>query len=132
MKAKAKEVALENLNKIKSKHSKMDNVFYVNLEMQEYLKNRNIRRSMAKAVFKFKTRMAQFSENFKEGGQTKSCPLCKEPNALDTQRHSLVCTVIVQNIDIDIQYEEIFFSNITVKAARTVENILKFRDEYLN
>ena len=70
VKAKAKEVALENLNKIKSKHSKMDNVFYVDLEMQEYLKKRNIRRSMAKAVFKFKTRMAQFSENFNK--QTKS------------------------------------------------------------
>ena len=36
VKAKAKEVALKNLNKIKSEHSKMDNVFYVNLEMQEY------------------------------------------------------------------------------------------------
>ena len=77
--------------------------------------------------------MAHFSESFKEGGQTKSCPLCKEPNALDTQCHSLLLsTVTVQNIDIDIQYEEIFYSDITIKAARTADNKLKVRDEYLN
>ena len=80
---------------------------------------------MAKAVFKFKTRMANFSENFKEGGQTKPCPMCKEPNVLDTQRHSLLCKVI------ECSYEEIFYSKVEVKAAKTVKNILKFREEFL-
>ena len=109
----------------------MDNTFYVDLEIQEYLKDKTIRTSMARSVFKFKTRMANFSENFKEGGSTKACPLCREPNALDTQRHSLVCRVIVANIDVDITYEDIFHSKVEVKAAKTVENILKFREEYL-
>ena len=131
VKSKAREVALEKLNEIKSRHSKMDNTFYVDLEIQEYLKDKTIRTSMARSVFKFKTRMANFSENFKEGGSTKACPLCKEPNALDTQRHSLVCKVIVANIDIDVTYEDIFHSKVEVKDAKTVENILKFREEYL-
>ena len=109
----------------------MDNLFYVELEMQEYLKDRRMKTSMVKAAFKFKTRMANFSENFKEGGQTKPCPMCKEPNALDTQRHSFVCKVIVTNIEIECSYEEIFYSKIEFKAARTVENILKFREEFL-
>ena len=126
---KAREVALENLTEVKSKHSKMDNVFYVDLKMQEYLKDKNIRRSMARALFKFKTRMARFSENFKEGGQTKPCPLCKD--ALDTQRHSLECKVIVVNLKIDIRYEDLFHSKIDKKVAITAENILKFKDDYL-
>ena len=99
--------------------------------MQEYLKDRRLKTSMAKAVFKFKTRMANFSENFKEGGQTKPCPMCKEPNALDTQRHSLMCKVIFTNIEIETSYEEIFYSKAEVKAAKTVANILKFREEFL-
>ena len=130
VRSKAKEVALEALNEIKKKHSKMDNLFYVDHEMQDYLKDRRLKTSMAKAVFKFKTRMANFSENFKEGGQTKPCPMCKEPNALDTQRHSLMCKVIVTNIEIECSYEEIFYSKVEVKAAKTVENILKFRKEF--
>ena len=108
VRSKDKEVALETLNEIKNKHSKMDSLFYVDLEMQDYLKDRRLKTSMAKAVFKFKTRMANFSEKFKEGGQTKPCPMCQEPNALDTQRHSLTCNVIETNIEIESSYEEIF------------------------
>jgi hypothetical protein len=109
----------------------MDSLFCVDLEMQDYLKDRRLKTSMAKAVFKFKTRMANFSENFKEGGQTKPCPLCKDSHALDTQMHSLLCKVIVTNIEIESSYEEIFDSKVEVMAAKTVENILKFREEFL-
>ena len=38
VRSKAKEVALEALNEIKKKHSKMDSLFFVDLEMQEYLR----------------------------------------------------------------------------------------------
>ena len=60
---------METLNEIKKKHSKMDSLFYVDLEMQDYLKDRRLKTSMAKAVFKFKTRMANFSANVKEGAK---------------------------------------------------------------
>ena len=39
---------------------------------------------------------------------------------------------ITGNMDVNIEYEEIFYSKVSVKAAKTVENILKFRDEFLN
>ena len=61
----------------------MKNLFYSELEMQEYLVDKNMTTSQAKAVFKFKTRMANFSDNFKAGGLTKTCPMCHE--APDTQ-----------------------------------------------
>ena len=69
VRSKAKEVALETLNKMKKKLSKMDNIFYLDLEIQDYLKDRRLKTSLAKAVFKFKTRMANLSENFKEGAK---------------------------------------------------------------
>ena len=43
VRSKAKEVALETLNEIKKKHSKMDSLFYVDLEMQDYLKDRRLK-----------------------------------------------------------------------------------------
>ena len=100
--------------------------------MQEYLTDRSINTSQAKAVFKYKTRMANFSDNFRAGEATKPCPLCNEANALDTQQHSLLCRVIKENIQIDTTYEEIFFSKVAVETARTLEHILKFRQDYLN
>ena len=81
-------------------------------------------------MFKFKTRMANYSENFKAGNETKPCPLCKE--GLDTQRHSLVCKVIKQNIKVNMMYEDIFHTKVDKEVAKTVENILNFREEFLN
>ena len=127
-KAKAKELTLE-LNK---RQGKMKNLYYADLEKQEYLTDKKITPQQAKAVFKYKTRMANFSDNFRGGQPTKQCPLCKEENSLDNQQHSLVCKVTKQNVQIDVRYEEIFFSQIGAETAKTLENILKFRDEYLN
>ena len=128
VKSKAKELTLE----LNPRKGKMKNLFYIELELQEYLKNQNISTSEARAVFKFKTRMANFSENFKEGGFTKPCPLCKQTNELDTQQHSLSCRVIKENIEHDVKYEDIFFSDVDVKTAKVLDNILKFRKEKLD
>ena len=108
----------------------MDNLFYVNLEIQKYLKDKKLTLKQARAVFKFKTRMANYSDNLKAGNETKPCPLCKE--GLDTQRHSLVCKVIQQNIKVNMMYGDIFHSKVDKEVAKTVENILNFREEFLN
>ena len=60
MKEKAKELTLE----LNPRKGKMKNLFYVELELQQYLKNQKISTSEARAVFKFKTRMANFSQKF--------------------------------------------------------------------
>ena len=62
---------------------KMRNLFYTELKIQEYLKDNRITTSQARAVFRYKTRMANFSEKFKGVAKTKPCPMCKD--ALDTQ-----------------------------------------------
>jgi hypothetical protein len=128
VKAKARELTLD----LKKREGKMKDLFYVDLVMQEYLTDTRISPPQARAVFKYKTRMANFSDNFRGGEATKPCPLCNEENALDTQQHSLLCKVTKGNIQINTRYEEIFFSQIGVETARTLECILKFRPEYLN
>ena len=126
VKAQARELTLDT-NK---REGKMKNLFYSELEMQEYLVDKNMTTSQAKAVFKFKTRMANFSDNFKAGGLTKTCPMCHE--APDTQQHSLTCKIIKENITVEIRYEEIFYSKVSAETARTLESILKFRSDYFN
>jgi hypothetical protein len=73
--------------------------------MREYLTDRSINTSQAKAVFKYKTRMANFSDNFRPGEATKPC-------------HAT--------------YKKVIFSKVAVETAGTLEHILKFRQEYVN
>ena len=61
----------------------MNNLSYSTLEMQDYLKNKEISTAQAKILFRVRTRMEKFGENFKGGKQTKPCPVCKE--SIDTQ-----------------------------------------------
>jgi hypothetical protein len=44
------------------------------MEIQEYLMDKQVTTSQSKAIFKFKTRMANFSENFKSGEKTPFPP----------------------------------------------------------
>ena len=89
VKEQVKELALMRLNEIKAGHSKMANVEYASLDMQEYLKNMEINTTQAKILFWFRTRMAKFSDNFKGGKPTKMCPVCK--SSTDVQEHSFEC-----------------------------------------
>ena len=114
---------------VKEKHKKMQNLQYNQLEMQEYLKENYLTPVQAKIVFRFRTRMEKFSENFKGGRPTKQCPLCDEH--LDTQTNSYQCKVILKNIKISGNIEDIYKQTITKEAAKTLENIVKFRENYL-
>ena len=83
----------------------------------------------ARIMFRFRIRMENFSENFKGGKPVKQCPICDEN--LDTQSHSYQCKVILKNIKISGNIEDIYNQTISKEAAKTLENIVKFRENYL-
>ena len=61
----------------------MDNLKYEKYEMQSYLKNKKVTKNEAQIYFRFRTRMADFSDNF--GGQHIPCPLCKKRDSNSSQ-----------------------------------------------
>ena len=65
MKARIKEFALDRLNESKYEHSKMDNLLFTELKIQEYLVAENISVEQKRNIFRFRTRMATFSENYR-------------------------------------------------------------------
>ena len=129
VKTQARELALQNLLRKKEHHSKMINLSYTSLEMQEYLMDPKISINQAKTIFRIRTRMEKFGENFKCGQPTKPCPLCQE--STDTQSHSFQCRVIQENITLTGNYMEVFSPNMDKKLADTIENIVKFREDYM-
>ena len=77
VKRKAKDLAIENLQKKKSIHSKLDNLTYVDLNTQEYLLSNKFSNSEKKTIFKYRTRMERFGENYQGGKPFVMCPICK-------------------------------------------------------
>ena len=99
VKLKSKQFALEGLSKMKEKHSKMKDLYYSELKMQNYFKDPKIPVEEAQNIFRFRTRSANFKENMKTKYKETLCPLCEiQP---DSQAHSFKCSVVNEKINID-------------------------------
>ena len=130
VKKKSNEYALDYLLKMKQKHSKMDNLQYEELKIQNYLKDENITVKEAQNLFKYRTKVARFKENFKNMYEEKGCPFCLiQP---DTQSHCVQCPIIKESINIKGDYSDIFSEDIPKEISQTLLDITKFRENILS
>jgi hypothetical protein len=129
LKIKTKEFALAHLLSLKSQHSKMDNLVYSELKMQNYLKSEEIPVPEAQNLFKFRVGVAQFKENFGDRYDNKTCPLCSI--SLDTQVHSQQCVMVKQKITIEGSYSDIFRGKISPNISKTLFKISKMREDFI-
>ena len=105
--------------------TKMKNLKYSNLELQDYLKNSLVNSKYAKQIFKYRTRMTKVGNNFKNSGKNE-CPLCFKN--VDSQEHLIDCeNNILDDIEI-IEYENIFSEN-TSEILSTVKVLVKAMEE---
>ena len=77
IKAKAKVYAIKILNMNKSRYKKLDKLEYVELKTRNYLIAKNLNLDQKRLIFKYRTRMADYGENFRAGREMVICPLCK-------------------------------------------------------
>ena len=131
VKIKIKEYAFFNYLEKKASHSKLDDLWYSDLQLQEYLKLSDLSAFEAKKVFSYRTRSAQYSANYPDGaGGLKPCPLCFLH--LDCQPLAFQCPVIKENIQIKVKYSDIFESDVDLAVAKTLTKIDKLRDDHLS
>ena len=125
VKTKAKEYALKILLEKKSKHSKMDNINYRDLKIQDYLVDENLTSEEMKTIFKYRTRMEDYGENFRGGETQVMCPLCSLH--LDNQELSFQCQVIKNEVKITGDIQNIFKDSINVETVKTICKISEYR-----
>ena len=105
----------------------MDNLKYESLNMQSYLYSRIINKTEGRNLFMFRTRMALFANNFKNGSDDTKCPMCKDLNSIDSEAHSLICEKIIDKLpkvkNVNVNY--LFSDNL--KQLK----IMNIRKEYL-
>ena len=114
-------------NLMKERKSKTMNLKYPELKMQEYLLLNNMTKKEAIILFKFRTRMSPFGENFKAGKFSSTCPLCF--SHIDSQEESFNCVVLNKMMQIKGTYAEIFSSNFSEDLVKTLDNIYSYREE---
>ena len=124
---KATEFALSELNQAKG--SKMEKTFHGKLVMQSYLKLPNMTPDDGKMVFAFRTRMANFSENFRGQSDPKQCPLCQ--THLDNQQMAFNCPQIKPKLNSEGKYDGIFKTDVPVETIKNLRIIQKIREEFL-
>jgi hypothetical protein len=82
-------LALDYLNKEKSRHTKVLNLLHRNMKMQEYLGPNEMGIDEEKFLFQLRTRMIEVRNNYSGSYLDLRCPLCKAE--VDTQQHLLEC-----------------------------------------
>ena len=113
----------------------MNNLEYKELKIQNYFIDDRVESWIAKDIFKFRTRMVNVNENFKNNFQYEDlCPICKKSQ--DNQNHLLECQKlrdINPSLNVNRNYLDIFkddslkvyeSARILIKAFETRKKIL--------
>ena len=124
-----KDYAIEFLPTKKQEHSKLDNLLYTDLKLQPYLKSDHIPVHEAKNLFRYRVKVANFRENFKElyRNQSTVCPFCTIH--LDTQSHALQCDKMKMKMKMEGNYDDIFKQKIPANISRTLYEISQLRKD---
>ena len=110
-------------------HSKMDNLWYSQLKMQDYLQTSKFHKQEVNLIFSFNTRMAIFGENFRNGRTQVPCPLCQVH--LDSQAMAFQCIKLKSEINMRGKYEDLFKDDIPSELVKTLTKIVDYRTKYL-
>ena len=106
----------------KESHSKMKDMWYTDLKMQKYLKLQTMSSFEAKTVFSYRTRSANYSENYLGADGLSPCPLCLLH--LDCQPMAFQCPVIKDKI-------EKMFDTVSCQLALTLVKIENVREQHM-
>ena len=109
---KIAEVAFKYLHNIAKSHSKVKHEMYNDLNGMSYLNDTRFTTEQAKLLFKFRTRMFDVRNNFRNNYACTSCPLCGVKE--DTQEHLLNCVIIKRQYATRNEYTDIFSNDCNV------------------
>ena len=125
IKEKIRDNAFSQMMEKKTRLSKLLNLQYKELEIQEYLTDKNMTKEEKTMTFKRQVRMENFGENYRGGREKILCPLCYMHE--DSQPKSFSCKTVIEDIHIDGKYEELFSTKIPKGLMQTIKKITSLR-----
>ena len=125
-----REYALDKFCEQKRKHSKLQLLEYDQLKIQGYLKNKDISVTQAQTLIKFRTRMANYENNYKGTSTNQRCKLCQ--NHDDNQEEIYICDFNLQNLNLCGKYEDLFQTDVDISVIKSLEALYKLREDKLS
>ena len=125
VKKQLRQSVLDALNVEKYRHSKMDNLVYIEFKMQEYFLSEELTTTQKRIIFLFRTRMANFKENFRGFSPPLPCKICGME--IDSQSHAVICFQTLRFTTTKGNYDEVFLTNISRVIAIMLEQIMEIR-----
>jgi hypothetical protein len=125
VKTRAKEYSLNFLKSKQASHSKMEKLIYKDLKIENYLLSDEIEYKQKQTIFRFRTRMERFGENYRAGKNRAICPLCHLH--YDSQELSLQCPEIRKEMKVVGNIEEIYNEDIGKAIVGTLTKITEIR-----
>ena len=123
-----REYALGEFKDQKRKHSKLEHLEYDELKVQGYLKNQDVSVTQAQILLKFRTRMANYSNNYKGSNSDQKCTLCQ--NHGDNQHDIYICDFNQKNVKLSGKYNDLFKGDIDISVIKSLEAVYKLREKH--
>ena len=131
IKQKAKIFAFKCLSHKKEMYKKLEHLDYDELNIQEYLVDKNFSFEEKITLFKYRTRMACYEENFRAGGDkfASRCLLCKAHP--DWQFFFVKCSLFMKKLEntLEINHLQQVDDVYSKQICRNSVNILKLAEE---
>jgi hypothetical protein len=134
VKRKVRQAAFIELQEAKRNHSKVRDIKFQSLGMQEYIASSKFSNNQCKLLFNLRSKCVnEFKSNFQYGGQNIRCQICSAED--DTQEHALKCEALkrlmtphqVDKLRI-VQYSDLFGPvDYQLKVTEAFEEIIETR-----
>ena len=128
--------ALQYLLELGNTHSKVNVNLYNDMSGMKYMKDPRFSPDIVNLLFKFRTRMFNVRNNFRNKYRQTDilCPLCKSTE--DTQEHLFLCRVIKNSLQIDFSsvYQDIFSEDTDklLAVGKDLKMITELRADLVN
>ena len=96
------------------------------MKIQDYFVREDLNTKQKKLIFKLRTRMAEFGENYRGGQEKRMCPLCYLH--IDSQDLSYFCPEISNNINMSGNNSDIYNNYISVETVQSMEKVEDYRN----
>ena len=133
IKRKINQKTLQDLNKIKENHSKVQHLVHKVLKMQKYFmpSEKYLKIEDSQLIFKLRCRTTDVKMNMKGFYETFKCRACGDEN--ETQNHVLNCKILLEmNKESEKQqYEKLFSNSLNdqIKICKQFRENMKIMEE---
>ena len=127
VKAKARVLSFNNLLAKKSTHKKLNSLTYSEFRTRNYIMSDELNTNEKRLVFKVRTRMIEFGENFKGGMAHIMCPLCNLH--FDHQDLATECPSIRDKVEITGSFSNLYKDKVCLNSVKLASKIMDIRKQ---